>query len=378
MDWILGILLVQLALFEWNMASYRRFSSAAPRKSARASVLVPCRNEAAHIEKNVRALLAQDYADFEVIVYDDDSDDGSSEILRRLEQEAAGRLRVISGGALEPGWSGKNRACAALGAAASGEWLLFTDADVSCTPDMLRRAVATAEERGASLVSTFPRQVFRGGDELIVPLMFFVLTGFLPMYFVDKKTWRWAGDFSAACGQFLLFRRDAYEACGGHAAVRARISEGPLMASAVKRAGHRIVLADGSGCVSCGMYSGFRDAFAGFSRSVFATMGGSAFAAAFFVAFQTVFYVVPPLAALALAASGGAGTPLFWQAAAASVVPLWMRARIHRRTGMPLRGVPLHALSMAVYNAVILNSFFRFRVAKKAVWKNRSYAEPQC
>ena len=207
MDWILGALLVQYALFEWNMSVYKPFRDAKLARWPRASILVPCRNEAPRIEKNVRTMLAQDYPDYEVLVFDDDSDDGSREILQRLAAENP-RLRLLLGGELKSGWTGKNYGCHRLAEAATGEWLLFVDADTSHEPPMLRRAIGTAIEEKASFLSTFPRQIFRAGDELVVPLMFFILLTFLPMFFVARRTWRWAGDFAAVYVRFLLIEKD--------------------------------------------------------------------------------------------------------------------------------------------------------------------------
>lgn len=380
------------ALFEWNLASYKPFDARPLPGYPPVSVLVPGRNEERGIGACLKSLLAQDYPDFEVVVYDDESTDATPRILAELEAQSAacpepsrrGRLRVLRGAGLPEGWTGKNNACARLADAARGDWILFTDADTEHAPDMLKKAVQTAVHRQAAFVSTFPRQRFSSwGDELLVPLMFFVLLCFLPMYFVQKRTWKWAGNFSAGCGQFLLFRRDAYDAAGGHAGLKNRISEGLVLAERVKSRGNRIVLADGSSVVSCSMYRGFGEAFRGFSRSVFASMGGSVLSAVFFVAVQTFAFLLPYATLAAALAAGPFDSAQGWRPAAAALsllgvaLPLWIRWRIHRRTGMSGGLVPFHALGILAYNAIILNSFYQFRIGKKTSWKDRSYAEPQ-
>jgi chlorobactene glucosyltransferase len=274
------------------------------------------------------------------------------------------------------GWQGKNHACHQLSQAAAGEWLLFADADTHHEPSMLKSALKTAVGQKAQMVSTFPKQIFSKGDEFVVPLMFFILLSFLPMFFVAKRTWKWAGTFATACGQFLLIRRDAYDKVGGHLAIKARISEGPLLAARIKDAGFKILLRDGSRHVSCRMYENFDQAFTSFSRSVFASMGGSTIALAIFLFLQVTLYVVPYFI---LAASPWLGFEASdWLAVAVMIlIPIGVRYRIHFRTGMSRKFIPMHFISMNLYHWIMLNSFMHYRVKKKTVWKNRSYASPQ-
>lgn len=199
------------------------------------------------------------------------------------------------------------------------------------------------------------------------------------MFFTDKKIWfsfARAG-FATGCGQFVYVRRDAYAEAGGHAGIGARISEGPLLAGRIKAAGHRIVLADGSDRVSCRMYGGFAEAFSGFSRSVFASMGGSIGAMLFFLILQTyVFH--GPFVLIAAAFTLDAWTPAAATALTVSaLLPVWMRLRIHRKTGMSRRWIWAHAVSIALYHTILINSFLKFRVFRSTSWKGRSYAAPQ-
>jgi chlorobactene glucosyltransferase len=375
---ILSILIVLYALFEWNLRVYRRFSRKPLPVYPKVSVLVPCRNEEKRLEENLRSLLTQDYPDFEVVVLDDNSTDRTPQILEALKHSEGGsRLKTLRGAPLPTGWQGKNFACHQLSQAALGEWLLFVDADTFHAPDMLKSAVQEAADRGAQMVSTFPRQVFAStGDELTVPLMFFILLSFLPMFFTDKKIPFARSAFSTGCGQFLLVRSDAYRAALGHAGVGARISEAPVLAARVKAAGFKIVLADGSRTTSCRMYAGWSEVYRGFSRSVFASMGGSIFALLFFVIVQTYVYHGPWML-LAWAAAAGSLTPaVSVTLGAAIVLPIWMRWRIHRRTGMSARWIWAHAVSIALYHVILINSFLQYRIFRNTSWKGRSYAAP--
>ncbi|MCA9395773.1 MAG: glycosyltransferase [Candidatus Omnitrophica bacterium] len=363
-------------LFSWNLRVYKPFSESPLQYSPKISVLIPCRDEASTIEENILSLLKQDYPHFEVIVLDDHSTDNTAAILKRLADKNR-NLRFISGKDLPEGWQGKNHACAQLAEAAEGEWLLFADADTRHEPDMLRSAMQTLLEEKADLLSTFPRQRFGSiGDELVVPLMFFILLSYLPMYFVSKRIWKGFGHFATACGQFILVRKNIYEAVGGHAALKNRISEGPLLASAVKKAGGKLILRDGSAKVSCAMYRGFRQAFRGFSRSVFASMGGSTAAVVFFLVFQTAVFILP-----FVYIAGGLFTGVWDDEAriclATVLIPVFMRFKIHTRIGMPLRTVVLHPFSILLYHWIMINSFVQYRFLRRTSWKGRSYGNPQ-
>jgi len=375
--WILGILIVIYLLFEWNMSVYRRFSAQPLATYPRVSILIPCRNEAAGIEQNLRTLFNQDYPDYEIIALDDDSDDGTHDILSRLEKEND-RFRCIKGKPLPDGWQGKNHACHQLAQAARGEWFLFVDADTQHDPQMLKRAVQTVVHRQASFLSTFPRQRFSSwGDELVVPMMFFILFMYLPMYFVAKKTWKWAGNFSTACGQFLLIKNEIYNKVGGHEAIQNRISEGPLLAKHVKDSGGKILLLDGSPWVSCQMYTGFKAAFEGFSRSVFASMGGSIGAILFFLVVQTYLFITPYVILAQGLVTGNLSAQTLALILACIAMPLWIRLRIHSRIGMSKRHLIWHVVSITLYHWIMLNSFVHYKIRKNTTWKNRSYVSPQ-
>lgn len=252
-----------------NSVTFPRLRQAAA-PPGRVSVLIPARNEAAVIGETVRALLAQSHAELELIVLDDDSSDSTAEIAR-----AAGRgdprLRLIAGKALPDGWHGKNWACAQLAEAASSDVLVFTDADVQWSPGGLAAALALFEASGAGLLSVWPTQTtVTWGERLVVPLLAFVILGYLPWPLVGHTRF---SAFAAANGQCMVFRRAAYEAAGGHAAVRAAIVEDIALARRVKRSGGRLRLADGAKLVRCRMYHSWPEVRDGFAKNILAGYG---------------------------------------------------------------------------------------------------------
>ena len=195
-------------------------------------MLVPARNEARRIEPCLRSLLAQDYPNYEVIVLDDHSEDDTARVVLDLGLARAptSTRRLIAGRPLPAGWTGKGWACHQLAAAARGEYLLFTDADTAHAPEALGACLGKAIDTGASLLSAWPRQeTGTWSERAVIPLVYVLLLGALPHRMLRRlqrrpeyARWMSPGGLAtlgAANGQYLLFRRDAYEQIGGHAAV---------------------------------------------------------------------------------------------------------------------------------------------------------------
>jgi chlorobactene glucosyltransferase len=264
-----------------NLRALRRLRLDAFRPTARAacnwpvvSVLVPARNEAANIERCVRSLLAQDYPALEILVLDDGSTDGTYEIVEQVwAEDTSGRLRLIRGGDLPKGWMGKCYACQQLADQAQGDYLLFTDADTVHAPGAVAGAVAAAEQLDAALVTALPRQEARSFIErLFQPMLAYDVLTLLPIELVGRVA---APIVSAGNGQFLCFRRDAYDAIGGHAAVYDRVLEDMEIVRRLKAAKYRAVWLDGGKAVRCRMYRSFGDLWKGYSKNLFACYGSS-------------------------------------------------------------------------------------------------------
>ncbi len=251
----LGILLV-IALS--NVLALRRLGRyPLPPQFPRVSILLPARNEEAVIGECVRSLLAPDYPDFEVLVLDDGSTDGTGTGLAGLARED-GWLGVLSGRPLPEGWIGKHWACQQLADAATGELLLFTDADTVHHPQALRLGVSALLAERADLMSGFLRQrLLTGGERLTVPTIFWCFFSFLPLALAHRVR---APGLSLTNGQWMLFRRSAYEAVGGHAAVRESPVDDIALGRRVKAKGLRWRVVDAGEYVSCRMYPGFRAA----------------------------------------------------------------------------------------------------------------------
>lgn len=234
------------------------------------SVIVPARNEEGAVEEALGSILAQDYPGrLEVVAVDDRSTDGTGEVLARLAARWPERLRVIRTDKLPDGWLGKNHALYAGTGEATGEWLLFTDADVRFSAGCLVNAAGYAVREGLDHLTLAPEIVSRG-----VALKSFVAT-FVLVFEVTQRPWR-ASDPRASeavgVGAFNLLRREAYIAAGTHRAIRARPDDDMRLGRLVKHAGYRQGVAYGTGSVSVEWHRTLAGAVRGLEKSMFPSM----------------------------------------------------------------------------------------------------------
>jgi chlorobactene glucosyltransferase len=336
-------------------------------------VLVPARNEEANIGPCLYSLLAQDYPDFQVLVLNDASTDKTAEVLAAL---VAGhdRLHVLRGKPLPPGWLGKQWACRQLAQAADGELLLFTDADTRHQPQALRAAVAALQAEQADFLSAWPRQeTVSWAEKLIIPVISWSLFCILPLSLAYRLR---HPALSAAIGQFMLFRREAYQRIGGHAAVRGHGVEDLALARRVKAGGLRWRLVDGGRHVRCRMYTNFSQAYAGLSKNLFAAFDYKALPFVFAWFWLGVVFVEPPL----LLAFSLAGAPLpgmsLSLAALSVAAALLLWGLHHRRFGFSLHLAWLYPLPILLALFIAMRSL-ALTLAGQATWKGRILVRPK-
>ena len=211
--------------------------SATPNRNPRVSIIVPARNEEEHIAPALSALLKLDYDNYEVIAVNDRSTDRTGEVLNQIAStpEASGRLKVIHVTELPPGWLGKVHAMWSAANQATGDWLLFTDADVLFRRDVLSRALAYAEAEHADHVVLFPRMIMHSPGEKMMIAFFQTLFvfGHRPWKVADPKTKDHMG-----VGAFNLIRRRVYDAIGSYQALRFEVLDDMKLGKIVKNAGY--------------------------------------------------------------------------------------------------------------------------------------------
>jgi len=228
--------------------------------SPRVSIIVPARNEDASLGACLESLVAQTGAPFEIIVVDDHSTDRTREIAASFPQ-----VRVIEAGPLPAGWTGKNNAVVAGAREAHGGWLLFTDADTVHLPGSLARALTEAQEHHADLLSYSPEQIAVTFWEMAtLPVVFAELARQYPPSKVSDPNSLEA----AANGQYILVKRETYDAIGGHAAVADKILEDVALARAFKSAGRTIRFRYAADAVRTRMYRNFRQLREGWTKNL--------------------------------------------------------------------------------------------------------------
>ncbi|MHC5004855.1 MAG: glycosyltransferase family 2 protein, partial [Planctomycetota bacterium] len=257
--------------------------------------------------------------------------------------------------------------CWQMAQTARGQWLLFTDADVRFAPDAVGRALAAAQRGDAALISTFPREITGSlAEAALVPLIHFILFSYLPMPRMRRSDDPAA---SAGCGQFLLVRRDAYEAVGGHAAVRRSMHEGIKLPRLVRAAGFRSDLFDGTDLLECRMYDGLRSTWSGFAKNAFEGLG-SIWLLLAVTAMHLVGHVLPwACVALALVGSGSArrAAPA---AIAAIAMALLQRTLLARRFRQAAIGVVLHPIGVLAMTTIQWQSLLQSRAGRRR-WRGR-------
>jgi glycosyltransferase involved in cell wall biosynthesis len=236
------------------------------------SVLIPVRNEEKNIGNILQDLRDQDYKDIEIIVFDDQSEDRTSGIVRGLSA-ADSRIRLLTSEGLPEGWLGKNHACHSLSKYAKGNYLLFLDADVRIGNNTIGKAVAFSKRHGLSLISIFPKQIIlTNGEKMTVPNMNYILLSLLPLLLVRKSKFI---SLSAANGQFMFFRADAYMRLQPHWLMKDNKVEDISISRYLKENDHKIACLTGDENINCRMYTGYLDALEGFSKNVIAFFGNS-------------------------------------------------------------------------------------------------------
>ncbi|MBX6390163.1 MAG: glycosyltransferase [Frankia sp.] len=287
-----------------NARLWRRPPPAAPVRE-RVSVLLPVRDEAARVGRCLAAVLASTHlADLEVIVHDDASTDGTAAVVAAA---AAGDPRVVldRGDGPPAGWLGKPHACASAAARASGSVLVFVDADVTLAPDGLARAVGLLRSSGLDVVCPYPRQEAGTlAERLVQPLLQWSFLALLPLRLAERSR---RGSLTAANGQLLCVDAAVYRRVGGHAAVRADVLEDIALVRALKRAGARGGVADGTELAVTRMYEGARALADGYAKSLWAAGGGRPAASAGQVGLLGWLFVLPAVAALRGSRAGLAG-----------------------------------------------------------------------
>ena len=356
----------------FRLASNRpNLSDVSPAAAGLVSVIVPARNESTSIETVIRSVLSSTYERLELLVVDDRSTDDTAAIAERLAREDA-RLRLVRGERLPDGWYGKPWACFQGYRAARGDLLLFTDADTRHEPELLARAVGALRGQRADLVTVAPRQrCDTFWERLVMPQIWLLLAVRYHPTRVNRA--RHERDVIAN-GQFILVRRESYEAAGTHEAVRHEVAEDLALAQAFHRAGRKIHFAFAERLMETRMYQSLPHMVEGWSKNVY--LGGRrsfpnepvrrALVPLMLLA-AFLFWLVPPAVLAVSGGSGGLGMAALAATLASTVFWIMIAAgmRIPPLYGL---GYPLGAL-VALYIA----ARSVWRGGRRVEWRGRVY-----
>ena len=256
------------------------------------SILIPARNEERTIAHCLDSLLDQTYSNYEIVVLDDESTDGTWTVITGYAARYPERVRVLKGEPLPPGgWFGKPHAMQQLSDQARGDYLLFTDADTVHSRESVAWAVTNLEWHRADCLSGYVfQQMGSLGEHCIVPATYIMSAMVLPLWLIAALP---APGLSFAIGQLIMFRKSAYRAIGGYARVAGQITDDLAVARELKRAGYRQVFLDIRRHVRCRMYEGYRASFNGVSKNIYdiARHRSALFAAA--VTLLATFVILP-------------------------------------------------------------------------------------
>jgi Glycosyl transferase family 2 len=357
-------------LFLRNLALYRTPTTPATVADTlpRVSVLIPARNEERSITLAVETALQSRRVEIEVIVLDDHSSDRTAEFVAEIASKDR-RVKLVSSPPLPEGWCGKQHACWVLRGHSGHELLLFLDADVRVAEDGIARLVSFLHASGADLVSAVPRQETETFlERLVLPLIHFVLLAFLPMGRMRRS--RRPG-YAAGCGQVFLARREAYDAMGGHSAVKTTLHDGLRLPRAFRCAGLMTDLCDGTELASCRMYRGAAEVWRGLAKNATEGLGAPALIgpATVLLAGGQILPVVL-VATGAWSAMGTAGWVLAGSALMASYLPRIVGVFRFRQSWL---GALLHPLGVGVLLTIQWYALGCALVGRPPTWKGRAY-----
>ena len=348
-------------------------NAAVPQNHSMVSIILPVRNQQQTVSECLVSLLGLDYPLKEIIVVDGNSTDGTKEVLKSFE----GKVKLVEEDPLPQGWVGKNWACHQGYKQAKGDLLLFTDGDSVHSRDSLTKTVNFLQDTKADLVTLAPSAILRTfWEKLLQPPIFWLIMMFVGGKWVnDDNKPRWA----LGNGQYMLFRRAAYDMVGGHYAVHDRITEDYSLGRLIKANGLRLRMVTASDSLGVRMYSSFPEIWRGWRKNFYSVSGNHPlFRAAYRLVLLFSFLVLPFVVL-------GYGIYLvptsLWNfyllTGGFMAFFLWLGLIILDRS---IRVSPLYALllpfAILVYIGIGIDSTVRGALGLGFSWKGRVYGKP--
>ena len=343
-------------------------SPVVPTGNPRVSIIVPARNEENDIELSLTRLLQLDYDNYEVIAVNDRSTDRTGEIMEKVSASSSSSpghlLRVIHHRDLPSGWLGKTHAMWTATNEASGEWLLFTDADVVFQPQSLRRALAYAEAENADHVVLFPQMIMKQQGE------YMMIAFFQTMFMFGHRPWKVADPKAKdhmGVGAFNLIRRSVYERIGTYEALRMEVLDDMKLGKVVKNAGFAQRNVFGGDLISIRWANGAWGVVNNLTKNFFAVLSFQ-WPRALLAAFALAFMNLGPFLG-ALLANGWERLP--YAIALAAMLSIYVGMSM--RSGVPAYYFLLHPVSTSMFIYTLLRSMGHTLWNDGIVWRGTKY-----
>jgi len=342
---------------------------------AKVSIIVPARNEEDRIGDCVKSLLAQDYPDLEILVVDDCSTDRTAEIVQEYAARDE-RVMLVQGQPPPSGWLGKPHAIWQGVQEARGEYLCFVDSDGKLHPQCVRQTVGSLEEHGADMITLGMRlECPSFWEKAIQPLIVqLILIGFPGDKINDPSS-----EVASANGPFLMFRREVYEAIGGHAEIRDEIVEDLVLARKIKQKGFRLLWALAPDLMSVRMYATLKEIWQGWSKNFYKSLdeslalvvlAGIGVGWLFLLPWLFLFWSGWELAAGPERVQALVIMTLSLAAVLAHVVQRRWLSSVY---GLTPAAVVLQPVGALVVIGILVNSTLKTRLGGGVVWKGRTY-----
>jgi len=347
----------------FNLLTARRLNKAAESLDhPGVSLLIPARDEEITLRRSLPLAAATEYPKLEILVLDDGSTDGTAAVVEQVAGGTQG-VRLVRGTPPPAGWLGKCWACHQLAEIASGQILIFCDADVEVGPLAVQRTVATMQQSGADVLTALPKQLTPDLlSAAVVPLITQLpVLALLPLRLVE---WSHSDRLAMGNGQWLAFRRESYAQAGGHDAVRANVVEDMALARAAKASGMRLVVALAADDLAVRMYQNGAALRRGFQKNLYPLGGGRPLP---FLLVLSVFSTTMMFPVAAPLLQGGSRGPMLL------LVCLRLLGVVTLRHSW--RSVLLHPLGAILVAALALDSARATRLGL-ASWKGRTVPAP--
>ncbi|MBL8879235.1 MAG: glycosyltransferase [Phycisphaerales bacterium] len=341
----------------------------APGFRPKVTMIVAGKEEEANIAQCVQGMLGQDYPGLQVIAVNDRSVDRTGAILDEMAARSP-RLEAVHIRHLPEGWFGKNNAMRAGLERATGEWFCFTDADCKFdSRSLVSAAVGYAGENNIDFLSVLPKlEAETFWERVVQPVAGGILIFWNPPQKVNSPNCKQA----YANGAFMLMSRRAYDALGGHDAVKATLNEDMHMARRAKQLGIRLHVMRNADMYRCRMYTGFRQIWRGWSRIFYGSFGTLPRLIISFL-FLAIFSVSPYVALLTAGFVGSWGDWLAIAGAAAVASQQSILWRYYDFSGIPGRWALTYPLGAVLCLGMICNAMLRVGGATRTVWRGTTY-----